>query len=458
MTGDQITVAELLARKKAAGEEAAAAEKTRRERRRHRNIDDGGVSVAELTGSIPVVRDEDDDAAKPSSHSQNQETKAEPKAAPKPEAKVKTTIEPKSEENTDSKTGTVAAETKSAEKTESKTPITKVSVPKPAIENQVPGLGKSAKTAAVGAKPEAKTTTKGSDALAQETSVARSSAKPAKPEPGSKNVSAAAKSGAKIAESKAADTSEAKAVPKKQPPKTAAEAEPATAAQPAPKSTETKGSSTLAEQAAAVASQKHDPQVTPEGVTKDLTQSTKAAVAKPEAQEAVVSAKAGIKKPASKPEENTPDNTKTTVLRAPQAAASAVASTQAASEATVSVSPDIATNGAQSAVKAEQEAPAEADVQAVRADDHEDEGHISIPILILEIILALAVGAGIFMGFEVLWERFSTIITGALALIVTGVVVGVVHALLKKRDALILVLAAIVGLALTFGPMLITNI
>ena len=456
MTGDQITVAELLARKKAAGEEAAAAEKTRRERRRHRNIDDGGVSVAELTGSIPVVRDEDDDASKPSSHSQNQETKAEPKAEskvkteaktepeakaepktkaepksepkagaevkakaepkaepkPKPEDKIENTVEPKPEKKADSKADTVATEPKTAEKAAPKAPVAKASVPKPAIENQVPNLGKTVKAAPSAAKSEVKTAAKAATPKAAEKSETTAVSKP-----------------------------ETKVDAKEQPPKTAAEAEPASAAQPAPKSTETKGNATLAEQAAAVASQKHDPQVTPKGVVKDPTTTPKVAAPEPVEKKTNV-AEAGGSQSAAK--------------------TSAVASTQAASEAAASVNPDIATNDAQSTVTAEQKAPQTAapenTAEAASADDHEDEGRISIPILILEIILALAVGAGIFMGFEILWERFSTIITGALALIVTAVVVGVVHALLKKRDALILVLAAIVGLALTFGPMLITNI
>ena len=62
MAGDQITVAELLARRAAsrksadvAGEPADDADVAPR---RHRNIEQGGVSVAELTGSIPKVTDE----------------------------------------------------------------------------------------------------------------------------------------------------------------------------------------------------------------------------------------------------------------------------------------------------------------------------------------------------------------------------------------------------------------
>ena len=56
---EKLTVAELLARN---GRELGSAD-TGRRRRRHRNLEEGGVSVAELTGSIPVVQTGDDAAA-----------------------------------------------------------------------------------------------------------------------------------------------------------------------------------------------------------------------------------------------------------------------------------------------------------------------------------------------------------------------------------------------------------
>lgn len=53
MSEERLTVAELLARAEKRGEGAARSD---RPRRRRRSLEDGGVSVAELTGSIPKVR------------------------------------------------------------------------------------------------------------------------------------------------------------------------------------------------------------------------------------------------------------------------------------------------------------------------------------------------------------------------------------------------------------------
>ena len=44
---------------------------------------------------------------------------------------------------------------------------------------------------------------------------------------------------------------------------------------------------------------------------------------------------------------------------------------------------------------------------------------------------------------------------GFAAIVMILVFVGVVHALLREKDKLIMLLAAVVGLALTFGPYLV---
>ncbi|HAF72156.1 MAG TPA: hypothetical protein DCL06_03775, partial [Corynebacterium variabile] len=53
---EKLTVAELLARNAREGGRNASDRP-----RRRRNLDDGGVSVSELTGSIPVVKIDDED-------------------------------------------------------------------------------------------------------------------------------------------------------------------------------------------------------------------------------------------------------------------------------------------------------------------------------------------------------------------------------------------------------------
>ena len=70
-------------------------------------------------------------------------------------------------------------------------------------------------------------------------------------------------------------------------------------------------------------------------------------------------------------------------------------------------------------------------------------------------LVGIVLGAVVFKGFEVLWENFSRIVVLILAVVVTGVIVGIVHALRTNRDGLSMFLAAIAGLVLTFGPLLV---
>ncbi|MCQ9351768.1 hypothetical protein NQ015_02620 [Corynebacterium sp. 153RC1] len=77
MTEKQLTVAELLAR---SGKAAGEGESTRR--RRRRSLEEGGISVAELTGNIPKV-DAKPAESKHSSHPIDEEH-AEPKPSPNP--------------------------------------------------------------------------------------------------------------------------------------------------------------------------------------------------------------------------------------------------------------------------------------------------------------------------------------------------------------------------------------
>ena len=94
---EKLTVAELLARN---GREADPAD-TGRRRRRHRNLEKGGVSVAELTGSIPVVQTEDD-AASDESVAKAADKPAD-KAAPKAAAKDTVAAQPERQEEKEKK-------------------------------------------------------------------------------------------------------------------------------------------------------------------------------------------------------------------------------------------------------------------------------------------------------------------------------------------------------------------
>jgi hypothetical protein len=120
-----------------------------------------------------------------------------------------------------------------------------------------------------------------------------------------------------------------------------------------------------------------------------------------------------------------------------------------------------ATAGAAAAATATATTPETAAAETAHADDeiveYEDDT-ISWGALIGQALGAVVLGVLIFFGFTVLWNHLATVLVLVMALIVTLVVVGLVHALLRHRDTLILALAFIVGLALTLGPRLIMSI
>ena len=114
------------------------------------------------------------------------------------------------------------------------------------------------------------------------------------------------------------------------------------------------------------------------------------------------------------------------------------------------------------------DADAEFDADAEYADsvDSEDPDEIieyeddavSWPAMIGQAVIAVVIGVIIFFGFTLLWDKLAAGLVLAMAVIVTLICVGLVHALLRHRDTLILVLSLIVGLALTLGPRLILSI
>lgn len=88
-------------------------------------------------------------------------------------------------------------------------------------------------------------------------------------------------------------------------------------------------------------------------------------------------------------------------------------------------------------------------------EDYEEEEKLNPFAVVLLALVGIVLGAVVFKGFEVLWENFSRIVVLILAVVVTGVIVGIVHALRTNRDGLSMFLAAIAGLVLTFGPLLV---
>ena len=87
-------------------------------------------------------------------------------------------------------------------------------------------------------------------------------------------------------------------------------------------------------------------------------------------------------------------------------------------------------------------------------EDYEEE-KLNPFVVVLLALVGIVLGAIVFKGFEILWDRFDRLVVVVLGVVVTGVIVGIVHALRTSRDGLSMFLAAVAGLVLTFGPLLV---
>lgn len=87
-------------------------------------------------------------------------------------------------------------------------------------------------------------------------------------------------------------------------------------------------------------------------------------------------------------------------------------------------------------------------------EDYEEEKLNPFAVVVLALV-GIVLGAIVFKGFEILWDRFDRLVVVVLGVVVTGVIVGIVHALRTSRDGLSMFLAAVAGLVLTFGPLLV---
>lgn len=97
----------------------------------------------------------------------------------------------------------------------------------------------------------------------------------------------------------------------------------------------------------------------------------------------------------------------------------------------------------------------ECDTEAL---DTEDGARVSILAVILMSAIAVVLGAALFKGFEYLWVNMGLPVAPILALLATAGIVGIVHVMRTERDRLSMLLAALAGAVLTFGPALITGI
>ena len=335
---EKLTVAELLARN---GRESSSAD-TGRRRRRHRNLEQGGVSVAELTGSIPVVQTEDDvaKAAKP------EDTAA--KVTEKPTA-------PKQEP-----------------------------APKQEFQQDQRSVSRTSE------RPEEKT--------GQLSSVESSPMKAAE-----------APQERKATEPTFGDVARGRVAEKP--------AEPTQSTQPAEPAKTTKATK----------------------VTKPIKPSKSAAAGTAAGTAAAGTAAAEV---ASGTDAKTPEKGGVTKRDKDSAEKKAV---------TAAAAPGVSSD------ERAQFAELERTLEDGEVVEYEDDT-ISWPMMILQAILAIAVGVGVFFGFSLVWAKAPTILALVLAIAVTLLLVGLVHALLRHRDKLLMILAAVVGLVLTIGPRLVQGL
>lgn len=101
--------------------------------------------------------------------------------------------------------------------------------------------------------------------------------------------------------------------------------------------------------------------------------------------------------------------------------------------------------------------PAVDELEPVDEPEDDDE-RISVVSVLLMALAGVSVGAAIFLGFKELWGNVNHLLVGVLAAVMTLGIVGVVHALRTERDGMSMALAAVTGLALTFGPLLIVGL
>lgn len=152
-------------------------------------------------------------------------------------------------------------------------------------------------------------------------------------------------------------------------------------------------------------------------------------------------------------------------------AADADADTGAASEAAVAaaVAPEVAqpedvqaeTTPTQVAADEKQseprdvvkrEKPKSSKGKVAARDGYAEDNSLSVPLLLIQVFVGLIAGALVFLGFTMAWSSLPKIVVVIMALVVAGGFAGMANYLRREKDKLTPILAGLVGLALTFGP------
>lgn len=438
----QLTVAELLAR---AGKEDSDADGTsggrarsgkegseKPRRRRRRSMEDGGgVSVAELTGSFPKVKakpkeskhgspidEPDGQGSQGSRASQGSRGSRQVENADEVKNAEKAANAPKTAKETASKTGSKTASTAES-KAEPKAPQKaapnvqhKAAANAPQSPSGQTVVRKKSKTVTVGRKADDQASGNKASSSANkaaepaQTNAGQPTAKPGTPAPAS--TSAQDKPATKA-------TQQEPSVDKNAATKSATKR----GAQTSPAADETAEISRVTDKSdsnQAASSKQHDAEST--GEIPKVTDSPS------------ITAKQGGTASASTRERRQADDDTSEIQSVPDSAAQ------------------------DAAARRHEQAP----VYAGGADlDDQDEsvseGEGMNPVAVILLALAgIVLGVVVFKGFEMLWDALNNYLVAALAVGVTGVMAGIVHALRTERDGLSMTLAVIVGLLLTFGP------
>ena len=90
--------------------------------------------------------------------------------------------------------------------------------------------------------------------------------------------------------------------------------------------------------------------------------------------------------------------------------------------------------------------------KAVARDGYAEDNSLSVPLLLIQVFVGLIAGALVFLGFTMAWSSLPKIVVVIMALVVSGGFAGMANYLRREKDKLTPILAGLVGLALTFGP------
>ena len=87
--------------------------------------------------------------------------------------------------------------------------------------------------------------------------------------------------------------------------------------------------------------------------------------------------------------------------------------------------------------------------------NYSEDNSLSVPLLLIQVFVGLILGAVVFLGFTLAWQQLPTAVVVILALIISGGLAAIANYVRRSRDIATPILAGVVGLALTFGPWLI---